>query len=109
VPSARDPESIYRVFGRRLREVRERQHMPQQELATLSGLTRSSIANVENGKQRVLLHHLIKFAEALHVNVAALIPESGTGSLKMVDAEAQQEKNAYLEKLRSLSSTRSEK
>jgi transcriptional regulator with XRE-family HTH domain len=83
--------------------------MPQQELATLSGLTRSSIANVENGKQRVLLHHLIKFAEALHVNVAALIPESGTGSLKMVDAEAQQEKNAYLEKLRSLASTRSEK
>jgi transcriptional regulator with XRE-family HTH domain len=109
VPSARDPEAIYRVFGRKLRDLREAKGIPQAELATLSGLTRSSIANIENGKQRILLHQLFKFAEALGVPIDVLIPVAEVGSLKMTDTEAQNLKSAYLEKLRSLASTRPEK
>ena len=101
MPSARDPEAIYRVFGRRLRELRDRRNLPQEELATLSGLTRSSIANIENGKQRVLLHQLVQFAEALQVDLGALIPTADTAPLKMADEEARDSKTAYLEKLRS--------
>jgi transcriptional regulator with XRE-family HTH domain len=74
VPSAREPEAIYRVFGRRLRELREKKGVAQEELATLSGLTRSSIANIESGKQRVLLHQLLRFAQTLRVNLAELVP-----------------------------------
>jgi transcriptional regulator with XRE-family HTH domain len=76
VPSARDPEALYRVFGRRLRDLREKRHVPQQELATLSGLNRSSIANIESGKQRVLLHQVLQFAEALRVTVGELVPST---------------------------------
>jgi transcriptional regulator with XRE-family HTH domain len=75
VPSARDPESVYRFFGRRLRDLREERRVPQQELATLSGLTRGSIANIESGRQRVLLHQLLHFAEALGVEVSDLVPK----------------------------------
>jgi transcriptional regulator with XRE-family HTH domain len=76
VPSARSPESIYHIFGRRLRELREEKGVPQQELAELSGLTRASIANVESGRQRVLLHQVLRFAQALRVDLNTLVPQA---------------------------------
>jgi transcriptional regulator with XRE-family HTH domain len=106
VPSARDPEVLYRVFGRRLRDLRERKGMPQQELAALSRLTRSSIANIESGKQRVLLHQVLQFAEALHVTVPELMPS--TEDLPLLrTTEVGSEKHAYLEKLRKMATMRS--
>ncbi len=108
VPSARDPEALYRIFGRRLRDLREKKRVPQQELATLSGLNRSSIANIESGKQRVLLHQVLRFAEALHVTVGELVP-STVELAKVFTAETGTEKNAYLEKLRKMASGRGEK
>lgn len=74
MPSARDTEAIYRVFGRKLREVRVSKRVPQEELATLSGLTRASIANIESGRQRVLLHQVVQFAETLGVDLATIVP-----------------------------------
>ena len=94
VPSARKPEEIYKMFGRRLRELREKNRVPQEELATLSGLTRSSIANIENGKQRVMLHQLLKFAEALRVDLATLVPNQSKGP------ELQEAKKDYLDQVR---------
>lgn len=75
VPSARTPESIYGIFGRRLRELREQRGLPQQELAILSGLTRASVANIESGRQRVLLHQMLKFSQALRVDLNTLVPQ----------------------------------
>jgi transcriptional regulator with XRE-family HTH domain len=99
VPSARDPEVAYRIFGRRLRELRAERRVPQEELATLVGLTRSSIANIENGKQRVLLHQLLKFAEALRVDVAELLKQPLSTSAQPDIAAA---KGAYLARLRTI-------
>jgi transcriptional regulator with XRE-family HTH domain len=96
VPSARKPEAIYVIFGRRLRELREKNRLPQEELAAFSGLTRSSIANIENGKQRVMLHQLIKFAEALRVDLDALVP------VKLQESGMQEAKQDYLDHLRIL-------
>jgi transcriptional regulator with XRE-family HTH domain len=107
VPSARDPEALYRVFGRRLRELRELKHVPQQELATLSGLNRSSIANIESGKQRVLLHQVLQFAEALHVTVGELVP-SPTDLPQILTTETRIERDAYLKKLRGMASGRND-
>jgi transcriptional regulator with XRE-family HTH domain len=78
VPSARDPESIYSTFGRRLRELREQQSISQLELAEMSGLTRASIANVESGRQRVLLHQVLRFAQALQVDLNTLVPQASS-------------------------------
>jgi transcriptional regulator with XRE-family HTH domain len=96
VPSARKPEAIYVIFGRRLRELREKNRLPQEELAAFSGLTRSSIANIENGKQRVMLHQLIKFAEVLRVDLDALVP------VKSQEFGMQEAKQDYLDHLRIL-------
>jgi transcriptional regulator with XRE-family HTH domain len=80
--------------------------MPQQELATLSGLNRSSIANIESGKQRVLLHQVLQFAEALHVTFGELLP-SAVELPQILTTETGIEKSAYLEKLRRMASERS--
>ena len=74
MPSARDPEVIYRAFGRRLQKLRENKKLSQEELAVWSGLSRSSIANIERGRQRVLLHQIVLFAETLETDVNALVP-----------------------------------
>ena len=101
MPSARDPESIYGVFGRRLRGLREERRVPQEELAVLSGLTRASIANIESGRQRVLLHQLLQFAQALEVTVADLVPKVAELS-KPDNADKRESMEQYLQRLREM-------
>lgn len=107
VPSARAPEAIYRVFGRRLRELREIRKLPQEELATLSGLTRASVANIESGRQRVLLHQVLKFAQALRVDLNTLVANV-SGSPESVASDASISRHDYLERLRGVAEARSE-
>ena len=101
VPTAKDPEPIYRLFGRRLRELRELKKVPPGELASFTGLTRSSIANIEKGKQRVMLHQLVLFARCLNVQVTELLPRAEPGAMmSAAEAESQPEKLAYLEQVK---------
>ena len=58
---------LYRVVGNRIREERNAGGMSQRDLARKVGLTRTSIANIEAGRQRFLLHTLSEFAVALNV------------------------------------------
>jgi len=50
--------------------------LTQDGLAKLVGLTRTSITNLEQGRQKCLLHTLSEIAAALQVEPAALIPGS---------------------------------
>ena len=73
---AEDHRVFYEEVGRRIRDAR-RQRKPiltQDGLGKLVGLTRTSITNVERGRQKCLLHTLADIALALHVEVASLIP-----------------------------------
>ena len=56
---------IYRIFGRRVSVERSALGMSQEELARRVGLSRASIANIEAGRQRVLLHQVLALAYAL--------------------------------------------
>ncbi len=56
--------AIYNRFGRVLRKMREKDGMTQDQLAQHVGLERTSITNIESGKQRVLLHDIFLFAMA---------------------------------------------
>jgi transcriptional regulator with XRE-family HTH domain len=50
--------------------------MSQQEVAGRAGLTRSSVANIETGRQAVLLHHFVALARALDCSPDILLPAS---------------------------------
>jgi len=50
--------------------------MTQEKLGKLIGLSRTSITNIERGRQHATLHHLFAIGDALNVAPAALLPSS---------------------------------
>ncbi|MBV1854537.1 helix-turn-helix domain-containing protein [Catellatospora tritici] len=70
-----DVKGFYEDFGRRVRVAREKAGVTQGQLAARIGLTRSSIANLEAGRQKVLLHALYGICDALDLDPADLMPE----------------------------------
>lgn len=73
-----DYQPFYKEVGRRILEARLRRKpkLTQQGLADLVSLTRTSITNVEKGRQKFLLHTLADIARALQVEPASLLPET---------------------------------
>ncbi len=57
---------------------RERAGITQEELARRVGLTRTSITNIERGRQKVLVHTLYAISEALNTSPTALLPSAAT-------------------------------
>lgn len=69
---------LYVALGGLIRSRRERMRLTQGELARRVGMTRTSITNIENGKQKVQLHTLYAIASVLEVSPQALLPSPGT-------------------------------
>lgn len=71
-------KEFYSDFGQKLANLREGHGLTQAELARKIGISRASVANIERGEQRVYLHHLVTFADALKLDsIAALAPKTG--------------------------------
>jgi len=67
---------MYLLFtGKKIAEIRRKQRLTQEALAHDVSLTRTSIVNIEKGKQQLLLHTLIQIAHALKTEPAELLPE----------------------------------
>lgn len=67
---------LYEELGRLVRQHRERLGMSQEVLAQAIELSRTSVANIETGRQRIPLHHLYRLARALKVEAGALLPRA---------------------------------
>ena len=67
-------KTFYLEVGRRIRAARKEIGLTQESLASLASLTRTSITNIEKGRQKLLLHTLADVAAALKVDPACLIP-----------------------------------
>lgn len=73
---------IYIALGERIRKRREKLGLTQQQLAERVDLSRTSVTNIERGRQAVLVHQLAMFAKALDLRLSSLIPsEDETPSL----------------------------
>lgn len=66
-------EPVYRLLGAKIEQMRTMLGWTQQELAKKVGLTRTSICNIEAGRQRILLHDVEKFAIAFNMQPKALL------------------------------------
>lgn len=60
-------EPCYRLLGARIEMLRSTLGWTQDELAKKVKLTRTSITNIEAGKQRILLHDVERFSQAFGV------------------------------------------
>ena len=65
---------MYKEVGKLLRAHRLKANMSQSGLARQVGHTRTSITNIEAGRQRVPLDLLFTLANVLHVEVRELLP-----------------------------------
>ena len=65
---------FYRQFGRLLAEARRKKGISQELLADELGLSRTSITNIEKGRQPVQLHSLYCIARLLGVELKDLLP-----------------------------------
>jgi len=67
---------FYRKLGESVKKYREKRlGITQEALGKIVGLSRTSIANIESGRQRVQVHMLSQIAQALSVEPSRLIPE----------------------------------
>ena len=73
-----NPAVLMRI-GQRIKETRIRQHITQEELATASGVSPLTVANIEKGKSvSLLLFISVLRSLGLLENLEQLVPESGS-------------------------------
>lgn len=72
-------ESIYFVLGDKLRSLRKERKLSLSDVAkyTMPRVTSSSIANIENGAQRVTIHGLEGIAKALGTTMSTILKDIG--------------------------------
>jgi transcriptional regulator with XRE-family HTH domain len=73
-----------REFGSLLRERRGSQHMSQDQLARVAGISRTSIVNIEKGRQGVSLESLYKLSAALGCPPGDLLPSAPSMDLPKI-------------------------
>ncbi len=102
-------EPFYEVLGSKIQAVREERKMTQAQLgrSLTPQSTRASIANIENGKQRVLLHTFIQLTKVLEVDMKTLLPTSEAArpapTSKDVERELRRKLNLAAPELKKLS------
>lgn len=65
---------LYERLAARVRDRREAARMSQHELAARAGLSRSQIANIENGRQRPPIEAIYKISRGLSIPLDEILP-----------------------------------
>lgn len=66
---------LYRRLGRAVAARRRSLGLTQGQIAAQLGLSRASLANLENGRQRIMVHQLFGLVNALRLNsILDLVP-----------------------------------
>ena len=73
-PRLEENRRFYAAVGQRIAKARTGR-LTQEALAKKATLTRTSIINIEKGRQQILLHTLVDIAQALQISLTDLIPE----------------------------------
>ncbi|MDX1945738.1 MAG: helix-turn-helix transcriptional regulator [Pirellulaceae bacterium] len=70
--------SVQKLFGGRLRELRTRAGLSQEQLADKAGLDRSYVGSVERGERNISLENICKLAVALGAAPSQLLEFVGS-------------------------------
>jgi len=81
-----DDQELYRIVGKQLRERREKLKLSQSKIADDVGLLRTSITNIESGRQKPPLHVLYSICLALKIEVVDVLPKTSDVELRKVVA-----------------------
>lgn len=78
-----DEPLLYKDFGRLVRDHRRRLGLTQDQLGELIGLSRTSITNIEKGRQKVLLHQIFALGASLQIPPEALLPDMSPSEVSL--------------------------
>lgn len=87
-----DQQALYRGMGQRIRSARQKLHLTQVALGDLVGLSRTSITNIERGRQNILAHTLYELGRRLQVPIESLMPSDYLQSKQDDELEARMPK-----------------
>ena len=62
-------------FARRLREIRLKRRLSQEQLASLAGLDRTYVSGCETGRRNATIRTICRLSDALGVDPAALVSD----------------------------------
>jgi transcriptional regulator with XRE-family HTH domain len=77
-----DEPLLYREIGKRLKERRLELGLTQEQLAEASDVLRTSITNLEAGRQKTPLHVLYELCAVLEIEIFELLPKRSQVSQK---------------------------
>jgi transcriptional regulator with XRE-family HTH domain len=76
------PSDLYQQIGKQIQELRRKKGITQSKLANTLAFNRTSITNIEKGRQKVLVHTLWDLADALGVPLNSLLPEQQSSPIE---------------------------
>jgi transcriptional regulator with XRE-family HTH domain len=94
---------IYRLIGAAIATRRKRMRLKQSEVAAEIGLTRASLANIEKGRQKVMLHHVYRLATVLQAeSITDLVPKSfsfeeSSGPMRLAGSDVSETQKVQIE------------
>lgn len=71
-----DQDKFYAELGENIKELRQKRGYSQEDLAIFLNLTRTSVVNIEKGRQRPPIHTLSEIASFLNVHMSELFPSA---------------------------------
>ncbi|MEW6636048.1 MAG: helix-turn-helix transcriptional regulator [Actinomycetota bacterium] len=71
-----DERLLYGIVGERLKQRRAEANVTQAQLAEAVGVLRTSVTNIEAGRQKPPLHLLYRMCVALDVEVSSVVPSN---------------------------------
>ena len=69
-----DIDSFYKEIGQRIKSERIKRDISQERLGSHLDLTRASVINLEKGRHRPSLYHVIQIASFFEIDYTALVP-----------------------------------
>jgi transcriptional regulator with XRE-family HTH domain len=83
------PERFYIEVGRRIQGLRSSKGLTQAELGLRLDppVTRASVANLESGRQRLLLHTFVQLAAILECELLDLVPASDEARVRDLQSD----------------------
>ena len=64
---------VQKMFGKKLKELRERQGLTQEQLAERAGLSKNYVSDCERGTRNISLENIIALCRALKIKPGTLL------------------------------------
>lgn len=80
-------QEVYKAVGQNIRRAREVSNLTQEALGSKVNLSRTSINNIENARQKFLVHTLFDIAQACRVKPESLLTQEGGRPFVPADLE----------------------